>query len=332
VVGGAALVRLDDQGHPVETLTNREAIRPRWLVPGQSLLFLRQQDGRWQLVRLDLPSRAETVLVTDLVADGIDCPAPSSAPPPAADPDAVSNWLDVHLDEDFQVGGGLACVTFMDRNENMADVRMQAKVRLDDLTVERKLQISLHCEHEDEDAGFSDGFPECDARELSFVVGAPVGPKTAAGGPYRVEEGRVLRRVDDHDELVAGPFPCIDDDGKPTTKDCPWGLPTFEPVSSSPSGRWVVLRGNYAEGDYIHSQWLLLDTHRGELFAIAEGTKAWPAPLTPAQLGALTYDTVVNGVVAETPMIWLAGDRLVIETRLILPGEAVVEMPGYLAR
>ncbi|MCA9705708.1 MAG: hypothetical protein KDK70_07665 [Myxococcales bacterium] len=336
VAGGAALVRLDDQGHPVETLTTGEAIRPRWLVPGRSLLFLRHQGQQWQLVRLDLPARTETVLVADLVADGIACPGPPPAPR-APDPDADGDEgfdplgeLDVHVDWDFRVGKGLACVTFMDRNENMADVRMQAKVRLDDHTVERKLEISLHCQHEDEDEAFSDAFPECD--DVPLTVKGLGSEEPSVIGPFRVEEGRVLRHVDGRDELVMGPFPCLDDEGKPSTEGCAWGLPTFGPESLSPSGRWVVLYGNHAEGDYMHAQWLLLDAHRGELFLIASDAKDWPAPLTPAQLEALTYEAVDNDVVGESPMLWLAGDRLVIETQLIRPGEAVVKLPGYLAR
>jgi len=118
----------------------------------------------------------------------------------------------------------------------------------------------------------------------------------------------------------------------------PAGPPGFTAFARSPSGRWVVLRGNPMEGDYIHSQVVLYEPATRRSFPVvgelAEKGGGWPAPLTAEQLAldAAQLGQIVGDVVGETSIYWLEGrdDRLVIDETLVIPGVRIVRV-GQLA-
>ena len=115
------------------------------------------------------------------------------------------------------------------------------------------------------------------------------------------------------------------------------GPPSFHASSASPTGRWVVLRGNFVPGDTFFDQVVLHDlaTRRtfplnGELVPRGD---AWPAPLTAAQLDASVLGPLLDPTTYETPVYWLPGpdDRLVLGEHLVVPGVRIVQV-GQLAR
>jgi hypothetical protein len=59
-------------------------------------------------------------------------------------------------------------------------------------------------------------------------------------------------------------------------------------AEKSPRGRFIVLRGNFEEGDYIHFNLLVVDRRTGAVLPLPNADSkeppAWPQPLTPAEL------------------------------------------------
>lgn len=320
LVGGrSGLTLLDPKGeHPV-VIRDRPCYFPRWLRPGETVLVLRSerdqpdQPERWSMLEVDIRRRSERVLVPDLLASLTRCPDGSTE---------ELGWLEIHSDEDFRVDAerGLACMIMMDRNLNMADFMVETKVGLISRVASTRVQFGVHCGQEVR----SSFDPDCESTTVR--VGSPSLPRELLE-PYRVEQGALLRRTGDKDEVVAGPFPPLDDDGEPSAQGLR-GLASFGVHSVSPSGRWALLMGNEAEGDYFHYDWLLLDVQQGELYAITEA--AWPDPLPGDELG--TLDSLGNDIFAETTTLWISDDRLIVDERLVRPGEAVVDLPGMLVR
>lgn len=130
---------------------------------------------------------------------------------------------------------------------------------------------------------------------------------------------------DDDGVVVAGSVP-------------PLAIPGYASEAVSPSGRWVLLSGDFADGDYVHRRLLLLDMRTGELFAVPAEATAWPAPL--ALLGVDTaVHTPVEGardVVGESDVRWLGTDEaselLVIDGDVARPGRSVFRVDGHVAR
>jgi hypothetical protein len=112
----------------------------------------------------------------------------------------------------------------------------------------------------------------------------------------------------------------------------------FTVQSWSPSGRWVVLRGNDEEGDSMHFQIVLYELATRNTFPILgehlEHGDAWPQPLRAVQLAKDAEDLapLVGDVVGETPIHWLPGpdDRLVVDEYLVVPGVRIAHA-GQLA-
>ena len=116
------------------------------------------------------------------------------------------------------------------------------------------------------------------------------------------------------------------------------GPPGFTVHSWSPTRRWVLLRGNDMEGDYMHYQIVLYEPATRRSFPITSHRAArgdsWPAPLTAAQLALdpTQLNAITGDVVAETSIYWLEGrgDRLVVGESLVVPGVRIVDV-GQLA-
>ncbi|HWO23922.1 MAG TPA: hypothetical protein VNO30_34505 [Kofleriaceae bacterium] len=117
------------------------------------------------------------------------------------------------------------------------------------------------------------------------------------------------------------------------------GPKDFYASAASPSGRWIVLRGNFTPGDTFFDQVVLYDRTTRRTFPLGgelgQKADAWPAPLTAAQLAqdGSALHSLLGPTTYETPVYWLAGpdDRLVFDERLVIPGERIVYV-GQLAR
>lgn len=323
--GWKGVLSLDASGEIERVISDKGGEHPRWLVPGESLVVLRRDKGL-SLVEIEFASGAERVIARDLVGDALQCPEGSTYDLDWASLEEFREELDVQDDWHLRVSAerGLACIWLMDRNFNMHSAAVEAKVHLDEGAVDRQLLRAMHCTPEPK---WVDDDPACTSLRLLVEDSSPDSKELGAIGPHHVHDGAVWLRGQRNDELVAGPFPGHPNPEYPDDGDELLGLVTFEPASLSPSGRWAVLWGNSVWGDLLHSQWILLDTQSGEIFAVTE--PKWPAPLSHEALSRLEVD---NDIMPESTKVWLSGDRLVMGNWLIIPGEKVVELPGALAR
>jgi len=128
---------LDASGGAVHQYTETPASKPRFVPNSRDLIFF-QEDGR-KLVRLSLATGEEKVL--------------ASIPEPAQCGSELG--LRVQADWDFTVdaGGQRACLRLYDRNENMADVGVVARVDLRTGKVESAVALGMDCptdEHADD--------------------------------------------------------------------------------------------------------------------------------------------------------------------------------------
>ncbi|HEY3496470.1 MAG TPA: hypothetical protein VGK73_17345 [Polyangiaceae bacterium] len=111
-------------------------------------------------------------------------------------------------------------------------------------------------------------------------------------------------------------------------------------AAASANERWLVLRGNQEDGDYIHFNLLVVDRQRGAVFPVPEAyvtaAPIWPAPLTSADLADPSRErlgTRAGDFVTESSIRFLDGDRLVIDDLLLfLNDERIVRIPGDPAR
>ena len=109
-------------------------------------------------------------------------------------------------------------------------------------------------------------------------------------------------------------------------------------LTTWPSGRWSVLRGDVEEGDYIHARLLLLDRDKGELFRIAE-SRSWPPPLRPKGkhgLPQIKTPVATIDVIGESDVRWLGSsaesELLVVDSLVVKPGHYAFSVDGEIAR
>jgi hypothetical protein len=200
---------------------------------------------------------------------------------------------------DFVVGGTRACMRLMDRNSNMASYALVIHVDL------------------------------LSGKSTNYLSLAPASCKLPRRESEVSCEDLSQDIVEEDDPPAAAPPPEIE---LPHA-----GPPGFTVHSRSPSGRWVLLRGNDLEGDYMHYQIVLYEVATKQSFPIAgviAGGGPWPAPLTAEQLAfePERLGRVLGDVVAETPVYWIRGreERLVVGEDLVVPGVGVVHV-GQLA-
>jgi hypothetical protein len=206
-----------------------------------------------------------------------------------------------------------ACMNLMDRNINMASVWVQVFVDLDRGKVRRSLIMG---------------------KEVCVPpAGVKVVDSDAAGGACAVS-----LPSEEHADRA---FPFAFKGREPEDEFGILVRATGERVlkirryyehseGNSPSGRWVLLRGDQEDADYIHANVVLLDRETGEVFPIREG-RTWPAPLRATGKRGLPHIKIpieeTASVVGETDVRWL-GDSA--DTELLVLGELVVN-PGHSA-
>lgn len=97
------------------------------------------------------------------------------------------------------------------------------------------------------------------------------------------------------------------------------------------SGRWSVLRIlKESPGDYIHSALYLFDRRDNLVFPIIAGPFPAPIPLAALARHVDLPDTV--DVVGESPIRWLTTDALLVDSLLVVPSRAGVDINGHVAR
>lgn len=218
--------------------------------------------------------------------------------------------LEVQTDDDVVLDASerYVCVDLYDRNINMASAGVSVRVDLTTGTFQQRTTL----------------LPEgCSNAPLadSFNCNSPVEtePK-AAQFPYSFDEDN---------------FAVIGPSGESFGK-----LTEFTPSLAAPGGRWVLLRGNQEDADYIHVNLLLLDRLSGSIVPIPsldEDTRStWPTPLTKLELSEPSRAKLgkrAGDFVAETTVRFIGPNRLVVGNLLmLLDSERLVGLPGDIVR
>lgn len=216
--------------------------------------------------------------------------------------------LSLQTDQDVVLDAQRArvCIELMDRNLNMASHVVSIRV---DLAAQKfEMRSTFGCSARRAASAF-----DCGPR---WVEPAPA----ASDFPYAFDQGACVVRSTS---------------GTSFGKFVDWSIHAV-----SPSGRWVVIRGNTEDADYIHFNLLVVDRLKGVVLPVPNrepGVKtAWPAPLhrgdldnpSRQRLGTRAGDFVGESTVRfAEPDTLVAGDLL-----FLLDVEKVVELDGELAR
>jgi hypothetical protein len=98
----------------------------------------------------------------------------------------------------------------------------------------------------------------------------------------------------------------------------------------SPSGRWLLLTGDYIERDATYRRLLLLDRSNGELFPVYARPGGWPSPLAAAGAKLKTPVKQAQLVPGAADVRWLGdSDRselLLLDEVVIRPGAPAFEL------
>lgn len=218
--------------------------------------------------------------------------------------------LDVEDPSDFEVHAreGVVCLGFMDATSRLASVRVRARVDLSVPRVARWLVL-----------GESECTPPQDVRP-----GDPVADGTCWG---------IAKPAITEPDLAA--FPFTFDEEHVRMPAAPRGgaklqVRGYQIEQSSPSGRWLLLTGDYTERDATYRRLLLLDRTNGKLFPLVDRAGGWPAPLTAAGSKLKTPIKQAQLVPNAADVRWLGdSDRsevLLLGVLVIRPGAPAFEL------
>jgi hypothetical protein len=203
--------------------------------------------------------------------------------------------LSVPSEHDFVIEGGkIACLTLQDRNDNMADVQVNVRIDLATGRTEHSLDLPA--------CGY--GVRDCAPR--------PSAETGVSEGTFDLVDGAIVKR------------------GPPEQVLRTLGSGDFSPSGVSPSGKWLLMRGNGEENDLIYSDLLLLDRQNGDVWTVS----AKPHKLTKRELSTIgNRKSGTTVVVGETTIYWLPKrDLLVIDDTLVTPMVGSVQLPGQILR
>ncbi|MBP9086785.1 MAG: hypothetical protein KBG15_11740, partial [Kofleriaceae bacterium] len=189
--------------------------------------------------------------------------------------------LDVQADEDFVIAGNdnAACLSLKDRNVNMLNVDVNVHI---DFTTGRVHTAMV--------------MPPCQGKLVATCPRvpprpAPPAPNSAARWPYDVENGNIVKRT-----------------GTNTVVTQRLGVDNFsiDLAGASASARWLPIRGNVTQGDYIHASLLLVDRSNGSIWPIKVGPTS---PLSSQEIRAIESVATVD-VVGESSIRWITSPAL----------------------
>jgi hypothetical protein len=197
--------------------------------------------------------------------------------------------------------GKRACVQLQDRNINMASLIYLSAVDLATGKTESVYTLGEECGEVDFDEAM---------KQLAcpFPTGDKAKPPASA---YRLDEGKLIGpngvvKMELGEDIISG-------------------------EEISPSGRWQVVGMHQEEGDYIYRMLVILDRKEGTFHPVKE-SRTWPKALTDEDLedDQVLGELTMTGT-GEQNVKWYPGDRLVLGSYLVVPGERIVEAGGDVA-
>jgi hypothetical protein len=128
-------------GTVVRTLTKTPAQRPRFVPGGKDIVFYTRPQGELRRISLETGGEHSVAVLPRTFKT---CDRMPSYPPGHV---FLLGDLDVQGDEDFAVdaAGTRACMTLMDRNANMLNVRIELEIDLSSGVVRHRVQIGGDC-------------------------------------------------------------------------------------------------------------------------------------------------------------------------------------------
>ena len=228
--------------------------------------------------------------------------------------------LEIQSADDFQVSPQqqIACLKLMDRNSNMASYALRVTADLQRNVVKRQLTVGAEeCQPVD-DVSTSDTVEDEDrCNDETDEMDPAAGPPRA----FTFDQEQLFRR---------------DESGR---RHRVLRLAGYDAGDESPSGRWILLSGDYTEGDYIYLRWLLLDQTSGALYPLPKEPQPFPAPLSvpPGANARLSTPVEQAALIAgETEKRWLGRDQhdelLVVGPLIIRPLKTIFSVQGEVAR
>ena len=232
-------------------------------------------------------------------------PADPKADPKADAPLQVQSVDDVTHSAD----GRWLCVSLMDRNANMAEVRADFDIELATGKVTARLALAPGCP---------------DPKLTPNRCGPPARPKPAVqpvkktwAFAWMAERGKLTGKSGVALDLCAG---------RPADQCDP-----SMSVAVSPSGQWRLVRLPTGMGDYMHHALFAVDHQTGAVHPIVEGT--WPPALTGKQRQTLQQDYAAVptlDVVGETYIAPTGhGEGFIVDNLLINPGKSVIRVGQF---
>lgn len=300
-----ALERWTLDGHR-EVVSRGPARHPRWYGPAAVVVLDsgEVERGEATVVRVDVATGKRKRIAR--------LPPFLCTQPPGRTDEAMP--ISLQSEDDFVIdpSADRACLQFMDRNLNMADLVLSVQVDLNTGRITRTLEQGRdRCEVPpnvvvDEDAL---GTPAC-SRALvespSATAREDFAHSFSDGGTLVRRQPKARRRV----KWLAG----------------------YSATSTSPSGRWLLLQSEPEEGDYVHFAVYLFDRASGRLFAVPnKGSTTW---LRPVELKAGQPETA--DIVGEDDVRWLdlgsGTDALLVRDLVLVPEQRVLHVPGEVVR
>jgi hypothetical protein len=297
------LVLADDQGirevgydgATLRTLSRTPARRPRFFPGRAELVFYVPSAG--EIRRLSLASGAETRVAT----------LPRAFKTCGKLPDYPLGHVFAPADLDVQTDGrfvldaqaNAVCLTLQDRNDNMVNVMIAARIDLASGHVSHEVTLGGDCSTPPPTRGVraSPAVPPCAAEGSAPLRSAtPFAVASLGVGADVVEEG------------------------------------------VAPSGRWSLLGQPRGEGDYLYRAVFLLDRQRRLVYPIVAGPFPPPLTAGQlahlADFAAQDGDLPDGGTTlayGESAVHWLDRDAILVGSRLVVPGQGGVSVSGDVA-
>jgi hypothetical protein len=216
--------------------------------------------------------------------------------------------LALQMDQDVVLDAQRArvCIELMDRNLNM--VSCAVSIRVDLAAQKFETRSTLGCGAANSASGF-----DCGPRWVERA-------QASSDFPYAFDQGAGVVRSTS---------------GTSFGKFVDWSI-----HGVSPTGRWVVIRGNTEEADYIHFNLVVVDRLTGVVLPVPnrepDAKTAWPAPLDSGDLANPSRQRLgkrAGDFVGETTVRFAEPDTLVADQLLLLLDlEKIVQLDGELAR
>ena len=302
VVGGDdGLAQIGADGKVIKVLSKTPTSYPRWTPDHTALLFV---STAGELRRVELATGTETV-IAKLPASITACPKVTI--------DRSTLHLQQAIDFIVDKAGTSACIQLSDRNIQMVNTSVMWTVDLASGKVQQKILVSDCPKKGNEAVAW-----ECLSADLAAAKAADPGPKPPPPPPVAKPFG-----ISDHQLVSHGK--AISELG--TQHD-------FGEETISPSGKWALLGGNLAQGDYIHRELLLLDRDTGKIYPLPRDAGPWQPAIPAADLPRLdTWSDKTATAVGESTVEWLGdADLLLVDHLLVTPGTGAVRLDGDVAR